>query len=192
MMTQNNLGPPRWYAVQTLSNQEAKVQKYLNKFKEEDECMGECLSEVLVPTETVSEIKNGEKRQRERKFYPGYVFVEMRLYDMDGNLLKEPWYQVKDTQGVINFIGKDTPTALKENEIKRILRQVEEAEGKEVPKVLYEAKEDVKILDGPFVNLTGTIDEVDTDKGTLKVSVSIFGRFTPVELEYWQVEKVEE
>lgn len=192
MMTPNNLGSPRWYAVQTLSNQEAKVQKYLNKFKEEDEFLGECLSEVLIPTETVSEIKNGEKRQRERKFYPGYVFVEMRLYDVDGNLLKEPWYQVKDTQGVINFIGKDTPTALKEDEIERILRQVEEAEGKEVPKVLYEANEDVKILDGPFVNLTGTIEEVDTGKGTLKVSVSIFGRFTPVELEYWQVEKVEE
>ncbi len=191
-MSETPLESPRWYAVQTLSNQEAKVQKYLNKFKEEDEWLGECLREVLVPTETVSEIKNGEKRQRERKFYPGYVFVEMRLYDTAGNLLKEPWYQVKDTQGVINFIGKDTPTALKEDEIKRILRQVEEAEGKEVPKVLYEASEEVKILDGPFVNLTGMIDEVDTGKGTLKVSVSIFGRFTPVELEYWQVEKVED
>ena len=154
--------------------------------------MGECLSEILVPTETVSEIKNGEKRQRERKIYPGYVFVEMRLYDTDGNLLKEPWYQVKDTQVVINFIGIDTPTALKQEEIKRILRQVEDAEGKEVPKVLYDSGEEVKILDGPFINLTGTIDEVDTDKGTLKVSVAIFGRFTPVELEYWQVEKVEE
>lgn len=185
-------GPPRWYALQTLSNQEAKVQKYLNKFRAEDEQLGECLCEVLVPTETVSEIKNGEKRQRERKFYPGYVFVEMRLYDLDGNLLKEPWYQVKDIQGVINFIGKDTPTALKEDEIKRILRQVEEAEGKEVPKVLYGKDDEVKILDGPFVNLTGKIDDVDPDKGTLKVSVSIFGRFTPVELEFWQVEKVEE
>jgi len=192
MTNEAKLGPARWYAVQTLSNQEGKVQKYLNKFKEEDERLGECLREVLVPTETVSEIKNGEKRQRERKFYPGYVFVEMRLYDMDGNLLKEPWYQVKDTQGVINFIGKDTPTALKEDEIERILRQVEDAEGKEVPKVLYEAGEEVKILDGPFINLTGIIDEVDADKGTLKVSVSIFGRFTPVELEFWQVEKVEE
>jgi len=191
-MSESKLETPRWYAVQTLSNQELKVQKYLNKFKEENEYLGECLKEVLVPTETVSEIKNGEKRQRERKFYPGYVFVEMRLYDMSGNLLKEPWYQVKDTQGVINFIGKDTPTALKEDEISRILRQVEEAEGKEVPKVLYETGEEVKILDGPFVNLSGNIDEVDTEKGTIKVSVSIFGRFTPVELEYWQVEKVEE
>ena len=191
-MSETKLGPSRWYAVQTLSNQEAKVQKYLTKFREEDELMGECLSEILIPTETVSEIKNGEKRQRDRKFYPGYVFVEMRLYDTEGSLLKEPWYLVKDTQGVINFIGKDTPTALKEDEIKRILRQVEDAEGKEVPKVLYDSGEEVKILDGPFINLTGTIDAVDTDKGTLKVSVSIFGRFTPVELEYWQVEKVEE
>lgn len=182
----------RWYAVQCLSNHEDKVRRYLDRFREDDEDFSKHLSEVLVPIETVSEVKNGRKRQRDRKFYPGYVFVEMRLYDADGNLLKEPWYKVKDTDGVINFIGRDTPTPLQEDEIGRILRQVEEAKGKEVPKVRFEVNEVVKILDGPFINLTGEVEEIDAEKGSLKVSVSIFGRFTPVELEFWQVEKADE
>ncbi len=182
----------RWYAVQCLSNHEDKVRRYLDRFREEDEDFSKHLAEVLVPIETVSEVKNGRKRQRDRKFYPGYVFVEMRLYDTDGNLLKEPWYKVKDTDGVINFIGRETPTPLQDDEIGRILRQVEEAKGKEVPKVRFEEGEVVKILDGPFINLTGEVEEIDAEKGSLKVSVSIFGRFTPVELEFWQVEKADE
>ena len=107
-------------------------------------------------------------------------------------MLKDPWYKIKETDGVINFIGRDNPTPLADDEIGRILRQVQEADGKEVPKVNFGIGEVVKILDGPFMNLTGEIDEIDVAKGTLKVSVSIFGRFTPVELEFWQVEKVDE
>ena len=164
----------------------------LNKYKEEDEEFANALKEVLVPIETVSEVKNGKKMQRDRKFYPGYVFVEMKLFDRHGMLLKDPWYKVKGTDGVINFIGKDNPTPLADHEIGRILKQVHDAAGKEVPKVQFTVGEVVKILDGPFLNLTGEIDEIDAAKGTLKVSVSIFGRFTPVELEFWQVEKAEE
>ena len=182
----------QWYALQCLSNHEDKVRKYLFKYKEEDESFSDCLKEVLVPVETVSEVKNGKKKQRDRKFYPGYVFVEMKLFDRNGSLLKEPWYKIKETDGVINFIGKENPTPLAADEIGRILRQVEDASGKEVPKVNFAVGEVVKILDGPFLNLTGEIDEIDAQKGTLKVSVSIFGRFTPVELEFWQVEKAEE
>ena len=182
----------RWYAIQCLSNHEDKVKRYLFKYKEESEDFAHCLNEVLVPIETVSEVKNGKKRQRDRKFYPGYVFVEMKLFDNQGNLLKNPWYKIKNTDGVINFIGKENPTPLGEDEIGRILRQVDEAKGKEVPKVKFDKGEVVKILDGPFLNLTGEIEEIDAEKGTLKVSVSIFGRFTPVELEFWQVEKAEE
>ena len=182
----------KWYAVQCLSNHEDKVRRYLSKYKEESEDFSKCLNEVLVPIETVSEVKNGKKRQRDRKFYPGYVFVEMTLFDLQGNLMKEPWYKVKDTDGVINFIGRENPTPLGEEEIGRILRQVDEAKGKEVPKVKFAKGEVVKILDGPFLNLTGEIEEIDGEKGTLKVSVSIFGRFTPVELEFWQVEKADE
>ena len=181
-----------WYALQCLSNHEDKVKKYLFKYKEEDEGFSDCLKEVLVPVETVSEVKNGKKKQRDRKFYPGYVFVEMKLFDKNGTLLKDPWYKIKETDGVINFIGRENPTPLADDEIGRILRQVEDASGKEVPKVNFATGEVVKILDGPFLNLTGEIEEIDPDKGTLKVSVSIFGRFTPVELEFWQVEKAEE
>jgi len=182
----------KWYAIQCLSNHEDKVRRYLCKYKEEDEEFAQCLNEILVPIETVSEVKNGKKRQRDRKLYPGYVFVEMKLFDPQGNLLKNPWYKVKETDGVINFIGRENPTPLGEDEIGRILRQVDDAKGKEVPKVKFGKGEVVKILDGPFLNLTGEIEDIDPEKGTLKVSVSIFGRFTPVELEFWQVEKADE
>jgi len=163
----------KWYALQCLSNHEDKVRKYLFKYKEDDEDFSQCLKEVLVPVETVSEVKNGKKKQRDRKFYPGYVFVEMKLFDMQGSLLKDPWYKIKETDGVINFIGRENPTPLAEDEIGRILRQVEDASGKEVPKVNFSTGEIVKILDGPFLNLTGEIEEIDPVKGTLKVSVSI-------------------
>ena len=182
----------KWYALQCLSNHESKVERYLAKYKEENEDFAQCLNKVLVPIETVSEVKNGKKRQRDRKFYPGYVFVEMKLFDNQGKLMQDPWYKIKDTDGVINFIGRENPTPLEEDEIGRILRQVDDAKGKEVPKVRFSTGEIVKILDGPFLNLTGEIEEIDAEKGTLKVSVSIFGRFTPVELEFWQVEKADE
>ena len=182
----------KWYALQCLSNHESKVERYLAKYKEENEDFAQCLNKVLVPIETVSEVKNGKKRQRDRKFYPGYVFVEMKLFDNQGKLMQDPWYKIKDTDGVINFIGRENPTPLEEDEIGRILRQVDDAKGKEVPKVKFDKGEIVKILDGPFLNLTGEIEEIDAEKGTLKVSVSIFGRFTPVELEFWQVEKADE
>ena len=109
-MSSNSSNGMRWYAVQCLSNHEDKVKKYLTKYKEEDEQFAQTLNEILVPIETVSEVKNGKKKQRDRKFYPGYVFVEMKLYDDHGALNKEPWYKVKDTDGVINFIGRESPT----------------------------------------------------------------------------------
>lgn len=187
----SSISGPKWYAVQTLSNQEGKVKQYIEKFIEIEE-MDDFVFEVLMPTENVAEVKGGKKTQKTRKLYPGYVFVNMVLYDDHGKLLQEPWYFIKDVQGVINFVGGENPSALKKDEIERIISQVKAGEGKEVPKVQYETGEEVKIQDGPFMNLTGTIDEVDPEKGKLKISVSIFGRFTPVELEYWQVERVEE
>lgn len=182
---------PRWFAVQTLSNQEGKAFRYLTKFREV-EGLEDLVHEILMPTETVSEVKNGKKTQRVRKFYPGYIFVKMRLFDDDGKIIQKAWYFVREAQGVINFVGGDNPVPLKEAEINRILDQVKDAEGKEKPKISYEVGEEVKINDGPFANLSGRIDEIDPERGRLKVSVSIFGRFTPVELEYWQVERVEE
>lgn len=167
------------------------MKRYLDRYVASEE-MEDYIFEVLMPTETVTEVKNGRKYQKVRKFYPGYVFVHMRLYDENGKVNQKPWYFVKDADGVIGFLGGNNPTPLKEKEISSILSQVQEAEGKEVPKVQYEAGEEVKITDGPFLNLNGRIDEIDPERGKLKVSVSIFGRFTPVELEYWQVERVEE
>jgi transcriptional antiterminator NusG len=191
MSVSTPVSEPNWYAVQTLSNQEAKAKRYLDKFIEVEE-MGDFIYEVLMPTETVTEIKAGKKTQKTRKFYPGYIFIKMKLYDDDGKLLQKPWYFVREAQGVINFVGGDRPSPLKPAEIDGILTRVKESEGKEVPKVEYEVGQEVKIIDGPFTNLTGRIDEIDPEQGKLKVSVSIFGRFTPVELEFWQVERVEE
>ncbi len=182
---------PQWFAVQTLSNQEQKAKKYLDKFIAVEE-MEDYVFEVLMPAETVTEVKAGKKTTKTRKLYPGYVFVKMRLYDDDGTLLQKPWYFVREAQGVINFVGGDRPTPLKQSEIERILTQVEESEGKEKPKIEYEIGEMVKVNDGPFMNLDGKIEEIDPDRGKLKVSVSIFGRYTPVELEYWQVQRTEE
>jgi transcription termination/antitermination protein NusG len=179
----------KWYVVQTLSGKESNVKAYLDKFKKIED-LEEYIGEVLVPTEVVSEVKQGKKTQRTRKFYPCYVFVQMRLFDESGKLYNKPWYFVRETNGVIGMVGGDHPTPLRKSEIDHILGQMEQAAGKEVPKVQYEIGEEVKINDGPFMNLTGRIDEIDPDRGKLKVSVSIFGRFTPVELEYWQVERI--
>lgn len=181
----------QWYAVQTLSNQEQKAKRYLDKFVVVEE-MEDFVFEVLMPTETIIEVKNGKKSTRVRKFYPGYIFVNMRLYDDDGVFLQKPWYFIREAQGVINFVGGERPMPLKKSEIRRILDQVEEAKGKEKPKIEYEIDQMVKINEGPFANLVGKIEEIDPERGKLKVSMSIFGRYTPVELEYWQVRRTEE
>ncbi len=178
----------QWFAVHTLSGKENKVKEYIEKFKRVEE-LDDFIFEVLLPTETVSEVKRGKKSSTVRKLMPGYVFVQMKLYDEEGKVLNKPWYFVKETTGVIGFVGGDRPTALREADIRDIRERVEAGAGKETPKVQYDVGEEVKITDGPFLNLTGRIDEIDPTRGKLKISVSIFGRFTPVELEYWQVER---
>ncbi len=178
-----------WFVVQTLSNKEPAAKRYIDRYIAENE-LEDYLFEVLVPVETVSEVKQGKKTQRQRRLYPGYIFVHCRLYDEEDELVQKVWYYINGADGVIGFAGGKRPAPLKKEEIDRILTQMAEAEGKEVPKVQYEVGEMVKITDGPFLNLTGAIEEIDPDAGKLKVSVSIFGRFTPVVLEYWQVERV--
>jgi transcriptional antiterminator NusG len=190
MSTQISAPPgAQWFALHTLSGQEPKVKAYLEKFKAAEE-LDDHIFEVLLPTETVSEVKGGKKSSKVRKLYPGYVFVQMRLYDESNRLLNKPWYFVKEAAGVIGFVGGDHPAALRQTEIDDIKSRIEAATGKEVPKVQYEVGEEVKITDGPFMNLNGRIDEIDPARGKLKISVSIFGRFTPVELEYWQVQRI--
>lgn len=181
----------QWFALHTLSGQEGKVKSYIEKFKKPEE-LEDYIFEVLLPTEVVSEVKAGKKSTKVRKLYPGYVFIQMRLFGEDKKLINKPWYFVKETSGVIGFVGGDNPAALRQTEIDEIKARVEAASGKEVPKVSYELGEEVKVTDGAFANLTGRIDEIDPARGKLKISVSIFGRFTPVELEYWQVQRMTE
>ncbi|MFZ9839853.1 MAG: transcription termination/antitermination protein NusG [Opitutaceae bacterium] len=181
----------QWFAVHTLSGQENKVKTYIEKFKKPEE-LDDYLFEVLLPTEVVSEVKGGKKSTKVRKLYPGYVFLQARLYGEDGKLINKPWYFVKEASGVIGFVGGDRPSALRQADVDEIYARIEAASGKEVPKVQYNVGEEVKITDGAFASLTGRIDEVDPERGKLRVSVSIFGRFTPVELEYWQVQRMTE
>jgi transcriptional antiterminator NusG len=179
----------QWFALHTLSGQENKVKAYIERFKSAEE-LDDSIFEVLLPTEVVSEVKNGKKSVKHRKLYPGYVFIQMRLYGEDRKIINKPWYFVKEVAGVIGFVGGEHPAALRQSEIDEIRERIEAANGKEVPKVQYSVGEEVKINDGPFANLNGRIDEIDPDRGKLKISVSIFGRFTPVELEYWQVQRI--
>lgn len=181
----------QWFALHTLSGQENKVKTYIDKFKKAEE-LDDHIFEILLPTEVVSEVKGGKKSTKVRKLYPGYVFIQAKLFGEDGKLINKPWYFVKETTGVIGFVGGDRPAALRQSEIDEIYARIEAASGKEVPKVQYSVGEEVKITDGAFASLTGRIDEIDPERGKLKVSVSIFGRFTPVELEYWQVQRAAE
>jgi transcriptional antiterminator NusG len=180
----------RWFAVQTASNQEAKVKRYIERFVQVEGLENE-IREVLVPTKTVMEVKGGKKITKTRKFYPGYVFIRMHLFDGEGKLRPQVASFVRNVQGVLGFVGGEKPTPLRPSEMENILGQLEETKGKKVLKVEYEVGECVKIMDGPFLNFTGKVDEADSERGKLRISVSIFGRFTPVELEYWQVERAE-
>jgi len=189
-MSQTSTPTAQWFAVHTLSGQEQKVKTYIEKFKKAEE-LDDFVHEVLLPTEVVSEVKGGKKSTKTRKLYPGYVFVNMKLYE-EGKVIIKPFYFVKDAAGVIGFVGGEHPAPLRQSEIDEIKARVEAASGKEIPKVSFEVGEEVKITDGAFANLNGRVDEIDPARGKLKISVSIFGRFTPVELEYWQVQRASE
>jgi len=138
----------------------------------------------------VSEIKRGKKTETTRKFFPGYLIVNMHLLDENNQLMDRTWYFVRETPGVIGFAGtKDRPIPMRDSEVQSMLSQVREREDKVKPKVSFEVGETVKVADGPFQNQSGVVEEIDPERGKLLVSVSIFGRSTPVELEYWQVER---
>ena len=178
----------QWFVIHTLAGQEQKVKDSIEKRIKTEE-MGEYIHEVLVPMERVAEVRGGKKTVSNRKLYPGYVFVDMVLLDESNRVLDRPWYFVRDTPGIIGFVGGDRPTPTPSAEIESIKDQMSESEDIEKPKVQFDVGETVKVNDGPFLNFSGVIEEVDPDKGKLKVTVNIFGRNTPVELEYWQVEK---
>jgi transcriptional antiterminator NusG len=178
----------QWFVLHTLAGQEQKVRDTINRRIKTDE-MEPYINEVLLPMEKVVEVRGGKKTITTRKLHPGYVYIEMILLDEGKRPLEKPWYFVKDIQGVIGFVGGERPMEVTAEEIATIKEQISESEDAERPKVSFEVGETVKINDGPFLNFTGVIEEVEPDKGKLKVTVDIFGRKTPVELEYWQVEK---
>jgi len=188
MVEQETKSEFQWFVLHTLSGQENKVKDSIEKRLKIDE-MDDLIKQVLIPTEKVAEVKKGKKTTSTRKFYPGYILVHMRLLDEKGRLLDRPWYFIRDTPGLIGFIGGDRPVPLKIDEVNSILSQIEERQDKATPKVAFEKGETIKVTDGPFQNFTGVIDEIDPSRGKLKISVSIFGRSTPVELEYWQAER---
>ncbi len=179
----------QWFVIHTLTGKEIRVRdSLLRRIKTEE--MGDVVGEVSIPSEKVSEVKKGKKSTSTRMFYPGYVLIEIDLYQEDGKLNERAWYFVNDTPGVIGFVGGTRPSPLRPAEVASIVYQIEDKKEKVKPKVQFEPGETVKINDGPFLNFNGVIEEVDPERGKLKVSVSIFGRTAPVELEYWQVERV--
>lgn len=173
----------KWYVVQAFSGYENRVQKTLLEHIKMHE-MEDFFGEVLVPTEEVVEMRAGQKRKSERKFFPGYVLVEM---DMN----EDSWHLVKSVPRVLGFIGgtSDRPAPISKKEADAILNRLEEAVDKPKPKTLFEPGEVVRVTDGPFADFNGVVEEVDYEKSRLKVSVLIFGRSTPVDLEFGQVEK---
>ena len=172
----------RWYVLHVYSGFEKKVAESIRE-QAHQKGMDDLFEDVLVPTEEVIEMRRGQKVSSERKFFPGYVLVNMELGD-------DSWHLVKNTPKVTGFLGnRGQPSPIAQAEAERILRQVQEGVERPKPSVTFEIGETVRVADGPFTSFIGLVDEVDEERARLKVAVSIFGRATPVELEYSQVEK---
>ena len=177
--------PPhhKWYVIHTYSGFENKVKQSIEQ-QVAAKGLGDAISQVMIPIETVVELKKGKKREASRKFFPGYVLVRMDMTD-------DLWYLIKNTPKVTGFVGPGVrPTPIPEDQVKTIIQQVETGAERPKHKVLFSRGESVRVIDGPFSNFTGVVDEVKPEKGRLKVMVSIFGRPTPVDLEFLQVERV--
>src|SRR5882762_8646564 len=165
----------QWLIIQTLSGQEREVKDSIEKRIKTDE-MQDYIKEVLVPMEKVVEVRNQKKTVSNRKLWPGYVFVDMVLLDENNRIIEQPWYFIKETQGVIGFVGGEPPTPTPAEEVESIKAQISASEETERPKVSFDIGETVKINNGPFLNFSGVIEEVEPERGKLKVTVNIFGR----------------
>jgi len=178
-----------WYTLQTFSNNEAKVKRNIERSMQQDDSIREAIEQVLMPERTVKETRNRKEKQTKLKLCPSYLFIRARLGSMDGDLDEYVWSFLRQLDGVMGLIGGDRPVPLKDAEIRSILDQIVENENKVLPKITFAIGERVKITDGPMMNLSGVVDSSDVNHGKLQVSVDIFGRPTPVELEFWQVER---
>tara|TARA_Y100001970_G_C13963626_1_gene714451 strand:+ start:120 stop:674 length:555 start_codon:yes stop_codon:yes gene_type:complete len=177
----DNTSEMKWFSLRVISGREQKVKE--NIFYElEDNDLQEAIENIFVPTEKVIEVRGNKKRVKEKTFFPGYILIKMIL-------TKESRYVVENTQGVLNFIGsKNQPVPLRDNEVRRIIGEVEKKEGQETLKTPFRIGDAVKVTDGPFSDFAGYVEEVNNDKQKVKVTVSIFGRPTPVELDFFQLE----
>ena len=183
MTTPGTIVGKQWFIVHTYSGFEGKVRESLRQ-RVDALGMGDVIEDILIPTEEVVEVKDGKKTRSTRKFFPGYVLVKMEMSDT-------AWHVVKNTPKVTGFVGTgNKPVPLSDAEVDRIVKQVAVAADKPKPKLEFRSGEKVRIVDGPFSNFTGDVEEVNEDRSTLKVMVTIFGRATPVELEFGQVEKL--
>jgi len=173
----------RWYILHTLSGAEEKAKANLEaRIKAHN--YQNLIASVVIPKEQVTEVKLGKKKILERKFFPGYILVQMEMND-------DTWLFVKNTPGITTFIGpRRKPSPISQDEVDKILTKAQESREKPAPKVTFDKGESVRVVEGPFLNFNGVVEEIQQDKGKIKVSVSIFGRTTPVELEFWQVEKI--
>lgn len=177
-----------WFVLQTLTGQEQKVCTFIEAEKRFQN-MEDYIGELLMPTERVASVKQGKKTTMVKKLYPGYVFVEVALYDAERKISEKVWSLIKGIQGVIGFLGGERPVPLTEAEMAQIRGTASAEDAKPRPRIIFDPGDKVKIIDGPFMSFGGTVEEVDPERGKLKVSVEIFGRLAPVELEYWQVER---
>jgi len=170
-----------WYSLRVISGKEKKVEDYILR-EVEDHGISDMIGEIFIPSEKVVDVRNNKKRIRDKVFFPGYILIKMEM-------TKESRYVVENTQNVINFIGsKSQPVPLREDEVTRIMGEVQSKEGQEVLATPFKLGDAVKVVDGPFVDFSGFVEEINEDKKKVKVSVSIFGRPTPVELDFFQVE----
>ena len=177
-----------WFIIHTLSEQEQKVMDSINKRGDVEE-VGEYINAVFVAKEKVVDVRGGEKKVSTKKLFPGYVFIHVRLRDEDRKVISEPMNFIKDTPGAIGFVGGDQPEPTPNAEIEDIKSRIADSEDLERPKVEFEVGETVKINHGAFEGNNGIVEEIDPEKGRLKVTVNIFGRNTPVDVEYWEVDK---
>lgn len=179
----------QWYVLRVASNREEQVRGNLEK-KVMVEGLSDVIGRIVVPVEQIKRIRSGKQRVNKRKLYPGYVFMEMESKE-DGRIPESAWFAIKETSGVGDFIGTEgIPTPMRDTDVAKMLCAIEKPEETASIKVEFSAGDLVKIREGAFENFEGVVEEIDADRGIVRVSVTIFGRSTPLDIEYWQIEKV--
>lgn len=174
----------KWYILHVRTGQEDRIRKLIENRVNNDK---KRITQIIIPKEDIAEVEKGEKKLKSRRFWPGYMLIE--LEDEEDNEIV--WHRIRTTPGILKFLGAgEKPVPLKDEEVNKILKEIEERKSKPSPKVEFKVGDRIEVIDGPFVNFTGVVEEVYSDKERLKVSVSIFGRATSLELNFWQVEKI--